>query len=208
MTRAVTLSVAATCDRCAQVLAINGPVRSVHCERCRSETHLTFLADDIVVAAKGHAPIGASYRTRTLRKPACSCHRCGALVPLGHELRWVGMVDVLRCPTCNAALPTYPAPDWLGAALSSALQIFGGDGTAAHANQVALPTAATHHTAAFQCPGCGAPLRIDELTSRSTRCGHCRADVFLPDSVWSQLHPPSVLFWTLTYVGRLVVRPH
>lgn len=41
---------------------------------------------------------------------------------------------------------------------------------------------------AFQCPGCGGSLILDG-TSRTAACSYCNSSVYLPDDLWSTLHP-------------------
>jgi hypothetical protein len=86
--------------------------------------------------------------------------------------------------------------------MRTAVQIFLTDPRdAARGAPVALPEAA--RPVLMQCPGCGGPLAITHDSPRTTRCQHCKADVYLPDDLWRRLHPAkTVREWYVRFEGE------
>lgn len=41
----------------------------------------------------------------------------------------------------------------------------------------------------FKCMTCGAGLELNSKTKRNVKCGYCDNDNYLPDTIWTKLHP-------------------
>jgi predicted RNA-binding Zn-ribbon protein involved in translation (DUF1610 family) len=148
---------------------------------------------------------GASFRAVAYSDPSPECPRCGKPVTIAPYLGKRGATTTLPCAGCGADVPTYPAPAWLRKQLPTAVQVFGGD---AHVTKAAGIELRVDESApapvAMACPSCGGGLTMTSETARTVPCTFCKATVFLPDELWSRLHPVKApLRWTLTYTGKL-----
>ena len=138
--------------------------------------------------------------------PTPQCRKCGEVVPIDAYLPRAGGTETIPCPKCGTGLPTYPAPAWVREQLPAARQVFGGDPEVAQA-EAGMALEVDQQKAApvmMSCPQCSGSLTITPETPRTVGCSYCSTQVFLPDALWSRMHPAKVMRrWTLTYVGAL-----
>ena len=202
----VTLTMCVQCDHCAQPVPVNGPVRQVHCANCEGDTPLHRLHEELVLASDGYQQLGSPYTHQTYAQAEPQCARCGAAVPVDAWLDREGAVATIPCPSCGAALPTYPAPAWLKKRLPNSRQVFGGDPEVARAEAGLELRVDEEGQAPFAmaCPQCNGGLTITQETPRTMTCAFCGVSVFLPDALWLRLHPARRMRrWTLSFVGAL-----
>jgi hypothetical protein len=207
-----TVTVSVPCEHCAAPVAVNGPARRAHCQRCLRATELTRLGEFLEAAIGNAFIVGRpSYTVRTFSdQPGPTCRSCGASVPLGNYRDHAGGVGTLPCATCGHGVPTFPAPAWLKEQLPTAVQIFGADPEIA-AEAAGLPVALGERQVqpvAMACPACGGGLTFTEHSERSTACRYCGVSVFIPDALWLQLHPAKTMQrWSLTYRVNVPYQP-
>ena len=202
----VTLTMCVQCEHCAQPVPVNGPARQVHCANCEGDTPLHRLHEELVLVSEGALQLGSPYTHQGYEEASPQCARCGAQVPVDAWLGREGAVATLPCPSCGAALPTYPAPAWLKQRLPNARQVFGGDPEVARAEaglELQVEEAG-QAPVAMACPQCNGGLTITPETPRTMTCSFCGVSVFLPDALWLRLHPARKMRrWTLSFVGAL-----
>lgn len=207
--RHFTLTMSVTCDHCAQPVPVNGPTRSVHCPNCDGDSRPPDLPEELVLAARGAMTIPSRYQHRSFKSPEPQCWKCGTGVPLGTFIEQCGETALFPCPQCGTGLPTYPAPAWLRAELPTARQVFGGDAETTQA-EGGLPLEVDQQRAApivMTCPQCNGALTITADTPRTVTCSYCSTNVFLPDALWTRMHPAKVMRrWTVSYTGELKTR--
>jgi ribosomal protein S27AE len=208
---AATVTVSVRCDHCASAVAVNGPARRAHCERCLRATELTRLGEFLDAAIGNAIVVGSPYTVRTFDDQlGPTCRSCGGSVPLGEYRDRAGGVGTIPCPTCGHGVPTFPAPAWLKQQLPTAVQIFGADAEIA-GEEAGLAVALGERRVqpiAMACPSCGGGLTFTEHSERSTACTYCGVSVFIPDALWLALHPAKTMErWTLTYRLNVPYQP-
>jgi hypothetical protein len=212
------------CRQCGQPIPLNAIEPSVHCDHCQNDGALPrelwravlrdFDENDQLPRADETASktveLGGWIAHFAHRRASPACEKCGAPYPperiSGHDA-----VDFF-CVACGDPASTYPRPAWLSTEVRTARQIILTEprGPALHANgavnggvnggAVAVPDAP--RPVLMLCPGCGGPLSVGAQSPRTTRCGHCTADVYLPDDLWRRLHPAKTMReWFVRFEG-------
>ncbi len=202
-----------TCNACGTAYPVRSYVDKVTCPSCQHEG--TSLSWSWVTTAplgkpqqKQATDKGAPNLLGELAPCAVTCQSCKAEIAEAQVASAVLAITPpamgkLQCPHCQAALVVRRAPPTVTPESSSAgagrywNAIIGEDpglvlGTE-HAEAAPRPGAI-----AFACTQCGAQLSVDGST-RTPTCQYCNTRVFLPDALWSALHPvPKVIpfyFW-------------
>ncbi len=201
MTRYGCFEIQATCKHCGQPLPVNGPMRVVTCATCSQATQLPadhipeFLNDlekeyDHLEEKQGRGGQlmggGQSYHYGYYRL-APRCEKCKT--PLSEVQP--GTDGHVFCIECGRRYHTYPAPDWLRARVPSVVQIISPEremSAAAGSQQLELDQEKPQPIM-MTCPGCGGGLTITADTHRTCLCQFCQGQVFIPDELWSRLHP-------------------
>jgi hypothetical protein len=203
------MRVAMECLHCASKIPVNGAKQSVKCDECLRSSPVRDIAEELASASLGQTHLGSKFTFNIDEddsNPCCT--QCDAKIPIDAFASHFGATVDIFCPACGASCPVYPVPGWLKSQLPNALQIFGGDPSAADeldALRVAEPEAPK--PVAFSCPKCGAGLEVDAKAPRAMACQFCSANVYLPDSLWKLLHPRRVMAcWVLSFTKPLVAR--
>jgi hypothetical protein len=195
------------CLHCASKVPVNGAQKTVKCDECLRESPVRGFADELASASLGQTHLGSKFTFNIDEGDANPCcTQCDGKIPIDAFASHFGATVDIFCPACGAPCPVYPVPAWLKAKLPNALQIFGGDASAAdevHALRIAEPDAAK--PIAFSCPKCGAGLEVDARAPRAMACQYCSANVYLPDSLWKLLHPRRTMdCWVLSFTRPLL----
>lgn len=188
------------CPRCGEHLPANGPVSEVECGECAARVPvppqvLREMADSFEERwPSDRAGETITFGDLTWRwtweaTQGAQCISCQVAIEAAHG-------EVVRCASCGADTPAQDVPDAMRDVAPSARRVFGADPAGLEVDAVPEPVA-------MSCPQCGAGLSITSAARRVSRCGHCEANVQLPDSVWRQLHPArTVRPWVVRFEGE------
>jgi ribosomal protein S27E len=180
------------CPHCGGGLPMNGLLDEVLCGACLKTCHPkadyweSVLEDPIDDYHEGAGAFSLNFQTNVRWKAARpNCAKCREELPVQDIPD--GATHDVHCPSCGAANTTYPAPDWLAPVLPAVRQVFCGERAAA-GGAAAIPTGSARPVI-LSCPGCKGSLKIASDSARTVTCQYCGSDVYLPDDLWSRLHP-------------------
>ena len=202
--KTITFTLKTECDKCGDMLPVNGPVKHVTCGSCQTGYDLTpgVWAGQIVSASEGMRTLNNPYTCNDTSDPDPQCRMCEKHFPFDAAL--IGQDVTINCPHCGHSVATYPPPDWLKKELPAVSQVIGGDREEADGKPgVDLEQKEeTSRPVVLSCPNCGGGLKVTSDSQRLIPCEHCNSDVYLPDGVWRRLHPVDMVApWTLVYDG-------
>ncbi|MBZ0237319.1 MAG: hypothetical protein K8M05_33685 [Deltaproteobacteria bacterium] len=207
------------CAGCGQPIPINAFTPRITCSSCRRTAEMTdeqwhsLLEDAVDEAPELAVDEGSTstimtgsgtYQLLYGNQPP-RCGTCKTPVPdAAAELAGQGRIGCVGCGKPMAIRHAPPQLQALGVKLvigeDAAQLASGGAGGAATAS---APRAA--NPVVLYCPHCKAPLSVDG-SSRMVRCQYCSTDVYLPDELWSRLHPVAeVTRWYLVFGGAVDV---
>lgn len=182
------IQVALKCSECSEHVPVNGLLPHVICGSCGtlreipSDHHVDFLSwvndDQPVFDGTAIKKGGYRYQMKCTREPPV-CTVCDTPLPLVEP----GQDVEIRCTGCTARYPTFPVPEELAKQAGRARQLY----CAQKAPDP--PPSQVPAQLEFGCTACGADLSITPETGRIHHCEYCQSDVFLPDRIWTQLHP-------------------
>lgn len=189
--RYVAVKILDKCPHCGSGLPMNGPLLEVPCGSCSKSCHPkpeyweSALEDSINEYSNGGGSFSLNFQTNvSWRATPPTCSRCDA--PLPADEVPTGSTEEIPCPSCGALNSTCPAPEWLTAVLPSVKQVFnaereGGDDAEIETSGV--------KPVILSCPSCNGSLKITSASDRTVTCQFCDSDVYLPDDLWTRLHP-------------------
>jgi hypothetical protein len=188
------MKIANTCGRCKAKIPVNGPVLHPVCPTCGLVRDfapevigglLAWVAEPEPTQSGFLFHGGYHFDQKRTRVPPF-CRRCETDLSLVTP----GADTTVDCAGCGAKYATFPVPAELRPHAGAARQVY-----CAERDSERRPVQAGT-TVCDACPSCGAELAIDPGTGRIHRCTYCGNDVFIPDGVWHQLHPPTeILPW-------------
>jgi hypothetical protein len=191
------------CPHCGDGLPINGLVDELTCDACSQtvspgdnywKSILEDLDNDYYSGGSSHT---INFRTRVrwkAEKPKCT--ECDAELAVDDIAE--GFDGDVTCTSCGAANATYPAGERFRGIIPSLKQVFGGERSGvgdAMATDGVGPVV-------LACPQCQAPLQVGADSKRMVPCGHCGAEVMLPDELWRRIHPSATARkWYMSFQG-------
>ncbi len=201
------------CRKCGQPVPVNGPFRHVTCSSCFAEKYIdpdiiTGIMNDFEEeyqgldekAGSGGTIMSGSgtYKYGSWRlKPRCpDCEN-----PL--EDTEPDRDGTVACGGCGRKFEVYPAPEWLTSEVPSAVQCIsaGRESTGEKQNEIVDEDAPG--PVVMSCPQCGGTLSISAASERILKCEYCKVDVYVPDQVWTRLHPvETTAEWFVIFDGK------
>ena len=189
---ALTLRLTHPCGRCSRPLSLRTLSAHAHCVSCGHSTALSPATWEQLVPRAEVAPLllqdsPSADGPLSRRMPRCRC--CARPVALS-ELPRAVPGGGLRC-TCGEWITVRAADARARALVPGALYIIG-----------EKPATLASAPVLLACMGCGSAMSADGR-QRVVSCGRCKSPNYLPDALWSTLHPVEEDA-AVTVVGRLL----
>jgi DNA-directed RNA polymerase subunit RPC12/RpoP len=89
------------------------------------------------------------------------------------------------CPKCSHKMPVRPADATIREFHPKAIGVIN-DSLGKDSNE---KNTDKNEVLVFKCMTCGAGLELTADTGRTMKCGYCDNENYLPDSIWTKLHP-------------------
>ncbi len=175
---------------------VDGPWAEMSCPHCHTKTDISDVWKHVVRLAMEQknrfepvVRVDLNSPYPHLRFAAASgirpvCPSCGQHLKKVTNAIQDGTDEDFPCPKCGVLLPTWPAPPYLRRA--AVIQVFLG---LREAEQGRETTDETVRPVMFDCTNCGAPAKVTTESPRIISCEFCEVDLFLPQSLWSRMHP-------------------
>lgn len=125
--KTITFTLRTECDKCGDMIPVNGPLQHVTCGSCQAEYDLTpgLWADQVASAAEGYTIMNNPYTCNATQDPSPMCPVCEEHFPFDDAA--VEGDEVIHCPGCGRAIHSYPAPEWLSKELPAVFHVIGGE---------------------------------------------------------------------------------
>ena len=202
--RTMTFTLRTECDKCGDMIPVNGPLRHVVCGSCQAQYDLTpsVWSTQVASSSEGYRILNNPYTCNDTDDTSRMCPACEKHFPFDEAA--VEGDEEIHCPYCGREIHSYPAPDWLVKELPAVVHVVGGDREEGEGGSgVVLQPEETQRPVVLSCPNCGGGLKVTGESERLIPCEHCNTDVYLPDGVWRRLHPvDTVSPWTLVFEGE------
>jgi hypothetical protein len=215
MSRFGSFTVRTECERCGMPLPINGPVRTARCGACQAELGVpaSVLGELLVTLDDAHAAMSdGATRSRvwelaekrfhcSYTRSAPRCGKCSQPLPVDVAL---DAERELPCETCGVSMGVYPAPEWVKQLSPTSQQVYSTvQSRAMTAGEAPAKVADATAPVVMPCPRCGAALEVVGESERTVKCRFCSTDIFLPDELWSRLHPVRTVHeWFVRFDGE------
>ncbi|MFO7627433.1 MAG: hypothetical protein R6V62_09265 [Candidatus Fermentibacteraceae bacterium] len=194
------IEISTTCDSCGQPFPLNGPYTVFTCLACLEEKKvppdtvgglINDFEDEYEGLLDGQGSGGTlmsgsgTYKYGLWRLPP-RCPKCKKVLPLPGS----SGPALIACTKCGESYHYFPAPDWLMRAVPSAVfcitaQPPPDDG----GREPLVVNDASATPVVMSCPKCAGALSVTTGNERVMKCAYCGSEVYVPDAVWTRLHP-------------------
>lgn len=193
----MTMTLQLTCDRCNNLIPVNGPVLAVKCSRCGKKHSLTpsILASVISHATRNeHLPNLYSITIHDGPGPACT--NCNTTLPV-IDLKNKNQNKPMRCPGCGMGIDCAAPPQWMKRIFPEISFVVNAD--------IEVKNKRPVRSLLLSCISCGAALTLNTGDDRFMTCSFCGRTMFLTASAWRLLHSvDTVRSWSIVYSGKML----
>lgn len=190
-----------------EAIPVNGPVRTVYSELSGAPRTISEgLFKNILLDAEEALQTmgwGQGYTNQvtmnglrvsfSVSKARPGCRTCDTALPVQDST----FDGELRCSHCGASNDVRPSPYWLTAMVPSASQVVGATREGQRDGLM------VDRQLTLSCHSCTRHIEAGLETPRLSDCPSCGAQIWLPDDVWSRLHPePEVRRWYVRLDGE------
>ncbi|GEM_PF-1004271 len=194
------IEVSTSCDSCGQPIPMNGPCTRFTCTACQEEKQvppdiLGGLINDFEEEYEGLLDGQGSggtlmsgsgtYKYGLWRLPP-RCSKCKKVLPIPDSSE----PAPITCTKCGESYHYFPAPESLLRAVPSAVFCISAQPPPGEGDREPLVVNDASLTpVVMSCPKCAGALSVSKGTGRVMKCAYCSSEVYVPDAVWSRLHP-------------------
>lgn len=168
------------CHQCGKTISISGVLNNRMFGVVNRENYLNAYLAGNIEQIGGNDAYKLEY---TSQEPYCE--QCYTQLEHSALLDAINNGKPYKCSSCNHIMPVRPADaavkEFHPKAIGVINDAYGIDaGSKAADKEIML---------VFKCMTCGSGLELTEKTARTTKCSYCDNDNYLPDAIWSKLHP-------------------
>lgn len=207
------IEISTTCDSCGQPVPLNGPYTVFTCPACLEEKKvppdtlgglINDFEDEYERLVDGQGSGGTlmsgsgTYKYGLWRLPP-RCRMCKKVLPLPGS----SGPALITCTKCGESYHYFPAPEWLARAVPSAVFCITAQPPPADGGREPfVVNDASTAPVVMSCPKCAGALSVTTGNERVMKCAYCSSEVYIPDAVWTKLHPVrKTLEWFVGFGG-------
>ncbi|MBZ0202251.1 MAG: hypothetical protein K8I03_04460 [Ignavibacteria bacterium] len=113
------------------------------------------------------------------------CEECRVLLDESMLIKAIEENKPVVCPSCNHKMPVRKADAEIKEFHPKAVGVINDS----HGKDDNEKNTDKTEMFVFKCMTCGAGLELTNDTKRTTKCNYCDNENYLPDSIWTKLHP-------------------
>ncbi len=144
-----------------------------------------FLSGTIQKIGGGSVGQAGAYKM-TYSSKAAYCEECEKYADEKNIMDAIKNKKPYKCPACGNIMPVKPADYYMKQVHPKIIGILNDSEGADSMEKVIEEKKAM---VVFSCMTCGAGLQLSEDTGRMIKCPYCNNENYLPDAIWTKLHP-------------------
>jgi hypothetical protein len=113
------------------------------------------------------------------------CEQCYVVLNTEELLDAVKNKKPFKCSACGHIMPVREADSSVKGLHPKAVGVVND----AYGVDAGIKAGEKEMVLVFKCMTCGSGLELTQETERTTKCAYCDNDNYLPDSIWTKLHP-------------------
>jgi DNA-directed RNA polymerase subunit RPC12/RpoP len=125
-----------------------------------------------------------AYRLQYSSMP-CTCEECKSVIETGLLTKAIEETKPVICPSCDHKMPVRKADNEIKQFHPKAIGIINDS----HGADYAKKDIDKNSMLVFKCMTCGGALELGSDTKRTIKCNYCDNENYLPDNIWTKLHP-------------------
>lgn len=176
----------ATCQNCGKNISLSGFFRSKLFGGADVEKYMYAFLTGNVEQMGGSGGVGntGSYKLSYSSMPVY-CEECSENIDENEITGAINEKRPVRCPKCSHAMPMKEADYFIKSFHPKAIAIINDSGGIDEAEK----NTGKSSMLVFSCMSCGAGLELNSDTGRTMKCNFCGNENYLPDAIWTKLHP-------------------
>ena len=179
----VRLEITTQCPHCSARIPLNGPTQEADCPRCAAHLALDQQLWTVVFASP----------QENWEEYLESHGGGGGWALLTGMLK--GKWQLASPASADKPLTACDPPEWLTDLCPEVLQLYCATDPATVASGESEDSVEPQ-AVLVECPGCGASVPVSATSPRVVLCEFCRGDIYLPDTLWQEIHPiPHIEQW-------------
>lgn len=198
MIKTSTFQIQIVCPGCNSYHAVCGIVDFDTCQNCGKSINVRSILNDRMFGfmdkekyingylAGSVEQIGGTgaYKVLYTSMPPV-CEECQAVLDEAMLMKAIEDVKPVACPACSHKMPVRGADPEIREFHPKAIGVINDS----HGKDVNEKNTEKTEMFVFKCMTCGAGLELTGDTKRTIKCNYCDNENYLPDSIWTKLHP-------------------
>ncbi len=198
MIKCSTFQIQIICPGCNNNHAVSGIVDLDTCQNCGKNINVRSVLQDRMFGFMDRVQyisgflsgsieqIGGAgaYRLQYSSMP-CTCEECNSVIESGLLTKAIEEAKPISCPSCNHKMPVRKADNEIKQFHPKAIGIINDS----HGADYAKKDVDKDSMLVFKCMTCGGALELASDTKRTIKCNYCDNENYLPDNIWTKLHP-------------------
>jgi len=198
MIKTSTFRLQAVCPGCNSYHALSGITDFDTCQNCGRSINIHSILHDKLFDLVGREDYLNGFLSGNIEQTGGSggyklayssmppeCEECHHALESDLILSAIEEKKPVTCPGCSHKMPVRPADATIREFHPKAIGVindsFGNDSNQKNTDK--------SEVLVFKCMTCGAGLELTSDTGRTMKCGYCDNENYLPDLIWTKLHP-------------------
>ncbi len=198
MIKTSTFQIQIVCPGCNNYHAVSGIVDLDTCQNCGKSINVRSILNDRMFGMMDKVKYINGYLAGSIEQMGGTgaykllytsmppeCEECQAMLEESLLLKAIEESKPVTCPACSHKMPVRGADAEIKEFHPKAIGVIndshGKDGNEKNTDKTEMFV--------FKCMTCGAGLELTGDTKRTIKCNYCDNENYLPDSIWTKLHP-------------------
>ncbi len=198
MIKTSTFQIQIVCPGCNNYVAVSGITDIDTCQNCGKQVNVSAVINDKMFGFMDKEKYMNGYLSGSIEQMGGDgdykllyssmqpyCEECFAIIEDSAMLEAINSEKPFTCKSCNHKMPTRGVDAVLKKFHPNAVGVindsFGFDYSKKNTDKNAMLV--------FKCMTCGAGLELTSDTKRTIKCNFCDNENYLPDNIWTKLHP-------------------
>lgn len=198
MIKTSTFQIQIVCPGCNNYVAVSGITDFDICQNCGKKVNVSVVINDKMFTIMDKVKYMNGYLAGSIEQMGGEgayklmyssmqpyCEECFAVIDENEMIDAINSEKPFTCPECDHKMPSRGADAMLKEFHPKAIGVINDS----YGFDYAKKNTDKEEMFVFKCMTCGAGLELTKETKRTIKCNYCDNENYLPDTIWTKLHP-------------------